>query len=99
MNTEPVKVVGVQHSNYKKATSEFEVGMPCELTWIKDNKYDKYAVTVTCNGIRIGYLGKDTDEQLQVVAGNCNEGILASYSPEKEPWQMFTVTLTPKEAV
>jgi len=85
-------VVGVQFSDYKKATSPFFAGQSVTLTHDKNNKFDPNAVTVECNGVRIGFLARNSVEQQLVVKDLVDEEVsLATYNPLVEPAKMFTV--------
>ena len=89
-------VAGVQYSDYQLAIG-IKVGDKLELFWEPSNRYDNMAIRVEWEGIKSGYVPKNTSEDCQTVLHNYRKmGIkilthIVSINSNNPSWQHFVI--------
>jgi len=91
-------LAGVQYSDYQLSGAEFKAGEKVYFFWERNNKFDSDAIKVVCKGIRIGYVPKNTSEQIQQVMHDYRKmeirlvGRIISVNKNNPSWNYFVVS-------
>lgn len=91
-------LAGVQYSDYQLSGAEFKAGDAVSFFWEKNNKFDKQAIKVVCRGVKIGYVPKNTTEQIQQVMHDYRKmeirlvGRIISVNKNNPSWNYFVVS-------